>query len=279
MRDQMQLECFVRDIERSFAEAWDVFVDYEHAATTDRDVMYYEGPLRGYVESLYIRLLFAFEILGLTNLLADLRSGYEGAHRDAPTAIDITDTGYPYSPALDFLERYFRPLRASVPSKEENEKIASLQHLERVLRGTPKLIRDRKLKPKNETEIRNAMYDTLIHFYPDAVRDVPIAKQSKTYKPDIGVPSLKAAVEYKFADSEVELKKALGGIYEDVGGYAGSEDWKNFFAVIYMTDDFLTQAQVDAEFHVSKVDRAWKPLLITGRGGRKRRKPAKKSAS
>lgn len=269
MKEQLQLERLVRDIEKSFGEAWDVFADYEYALTSRQDQEYYEEPLHDHVKSIYVRLQFAYEILGLAGLLSEMRGGF-GAHQESLTAIAFTATGHPYSPSLDYLGTYFRPLKASVPSLVGADAAAALQQLERILRGTPKLLKDRNLEPKNEKEIRQAVYDTLIHFYPDTVREVPIAKQSKVYKPDIGVPTLKAAIEYKFVDSEAELKTALGGIYEDVGGYAGSEDWTTFFAIIYITDNFLTQAQVDAEFKMSKVDRAWRPILVPGRGARKK---------
>jgi hypothetical protein len=120
------------------------------------------------------------------------------------------------------------------------------------------------------TYTTHCTYRTLIHVFPDTGREVPIAKVSKCYKPDIGVPSLKAAIEFKFADTDAELKKSIGGIYEDVAGYGGSEDWRHFYAVFYMTDAFITQHQVEAEFKVSKVDRQWKPIVVQGRGSRKR---------
>jgi hypothetical protein len=71
------------------------------------------------------------------------------------------------------------------------------------------------------------------------------------------VRSLKAAVEYKFVTSEQEARSALGQIYEDIYGYAGSADWTRFCAVIYMTDAFLTQAQVDAEWQLTDVPHCW----------------------
>jgi YD repeat-containing protein len=83
----------------------------------------------------------------------------------------------------------------------------------------------------------------------------------------IGVKSLKAAAEYKFADSEDEVKKAVGGLYEDMHGYE-CEDWKIFYAVIYMTDAFFTQDQIIAEFKSTGVHENWKPLLVVGRGSR-----------
>jgi hypothetical protein len=55
-------------------------------------------------------------------------------------------------------------------------------------------------------------------------------------------------------------KEFTRNIFEDIQGYAGSEDWKTFYAVIYQTDHFMTQAQIDEEFKLSKVDHNWKPI-------------------
>lgn len=56
-------------------------------------------------------------------------------------------------------------------------------------------------------------------------------------------------------------------------GYAGSEDWKHFFAVVYMTDAFFTQQQIMAEFKHTKADDNWKPILVIGKGARKKKVP------
>jgi hypothetical protein len=273
MREQVQLECIVRDLERSFKEAWDIFANYEWAKMSRQDDSYYRESLHDYIRSIYVRLRFAYEALGLSSMLGELKAGFE-AHQGNLSAVDVTPLGDPYSSPLAYLGSYFRPLKASVPSRQEVEAAAAVQQLERILLGTPKLVKDRGLEPENEKDVRKAMYDLLIHPYPDTVREVPIAKQSKVYKPDIGIPSLKTAVEYKFGTTEQEIKTALGGIYQDVAAYAGSSDWTVFFAVIYMTEPFLTQAQVEAEFRMSKIDRSWRPLLVVGKGNRRNKKTA-----
>ena len=94
---------------------------------------------------------------------------------------------------------------------------------------------------------------------------------TKTYKPDIGIKSLSTAIEYKFADSVEEVKKAVGGLYEDMRGYSGSKDWTTFYAVIYMTDAFFTQQQIMSEFERTSEDENWKPLLVIGKGARAKR--------
>ncbi|MDR5769724.1 hypothetical protein [Caballeronia sp. LZ028] len=148
------------------------------------------------------------------------------------------------------------------------------KQFEGILINTPKIVKDRSVEPSNEAEVRKCVYDLLIHVFPDAVREASIIQGTKTYKPDIGVKSLKTAAEYKFADSVEEAKKAIGGLYEDMRGYAGSEDWTHFFAVVYMTDAFFTQQQIMAEFKHTRADDNWKPILVIGKGGRKKKAPA-----
>lgn len=265
MNTPLKIDAVVGDLQRAFQIAWAEFSDLATSImSSSGGASYYDEELKGSIVSIYIRLQFAFELLGLATLLGELRSGFEEYRKDL-TAVDITAFGHPTSPTLDYLYRYFHPLKISVTGVVGGDISEGVQQLERILLGTPKLIHDRKLQPKRELDVSGAMYQLLIHPYPDAVRDVPIAKQSKTYKPDIGIPSLKTAIEYKFVTSEKTLKSALGGIYEDVSGYAGSQDWKTFFVVIYMTELFLTQAQVEAEFKMSVSSGAWKPLLVVGK--------------
>ena len=145
-----------------------------------------------------------------------------------------------------------------------------IEHLERILLNTPKIVYDNKLDPSNENDVRNVVYNLLVHVFPSTLREISISQVTKTYKPDIGVQSLKAAIEYKFADSKDEVKKAIGGLYEDMRGYSGSEDWKVFYAVVYMTDAYFTSDQIKAEFAHTESDKNWKPILVHGKGARKR---------
>ena len=274
MRDQLQLESTVNALSASTQSAWAVFNDYAQALmTSPSEPERYEELLSFRIRSLYVRVAFALEALELRSLLDELEKGFK-PFRKNPTILASDWLGEPYPRALVYLDDFVSALRASVG--KTGEATAGLVQLERILLGTPKLIRDRGITPRNESMVRNAMYELLLHPYPDTVRDVRLPKVSKTYKPDIGIPSLKAAIEYKFVDNDRDAKTAIGGVYEDVKGYAGSADWKHFFAVFYLTAAFVTPAQVDAEFKLSGVDHSWKPLLVTG-GGRRRRGREKKA--
>ena len=263
-------------MEAKVSQAWDAASNMESALmSSDEDgAEYYEDLLRYKLDGLLIDISFVLELLGLQSLLSQFKEEIQGykeknkgkLHNLAPGVFgDLT------YPAIGLINRYITAisLTADVPDDEDSiEKQRS--HLERILVSTPKIIHDREIKPQSEADVRKAVYDILIHIFPDTVREVPIAKVSKTYKPDIGIKSLKTAVEYKFADSKEEVKRCIGGVYEDIKGYEGSEDWKFFYAVIYMTDAFFTQAQINEEFKMSGVEHNWKPILVVGRGERKK---------
>lgn len=273
MNDVIGVGQAVADLTENVRSAWRTFADYEaHLMTSGGEPEVHEEILEHEIEALYVHLMFILEALELRSLLVEFKDGFQ-RYRKNLTAISVSRLGEAYPPALEYIRRYASPLRAAFDLA--NPEVDKLQQLERILLGTPKIVRDRNIEPCRENDVRNALYELLLHVYPDTVREVPIGKVSKTYKPDIGIPSLKAAIEYKFATTAGELKKAIGGVFEDVGGYAGSEDWKNFFAVFYATDAFLTPAQVEAEFRLSGIDKSWTPLIVTGKGERRSRRPAK----
>lgn len=162
-----------------------------------------------------------------------------------------------------------RTMFDSIATMVEGREVTGLRVFETMLQNTPKIIERADLSPRNEAEVREAVLGALQLAFRDVVREVPIPKSIKTYKPDIGVPSLMAAAEYKFIDSMAEAKAALDGIYADMRGYSGHHSWRSFYAVLYMTGNFYTQADVDHEFRLVKADLNWTPLVVVGPGARK----------
>ena len=223
------------------------------------------------LECIKLKFDFAYEFLNLSKLHDQLNEEfkkYEGK-LDKLKCLPITDDFY--SPVLWLFEQHLSALTShiEIDNEKESATINRFELLERILLETPKMLTNREKEPKNEAEVKNEVFYTLAHVFPDTVREIPISKVSKVYKPDIGIRSLKSAIEYKFVNSEQEAKIAIGGIFEDISRYEGSRDWTTFYAVIYMTDHFITQARVEAEFKLSKVSHHWKPIIVFGKGKRK----------
>jgi hypothetical protein len=148
-----------------------------------------------------------------------------------------------------------------------------------MLASTSVIVEQAGVIPGSEREVRDAMFRHLKIVFPDIQRDVSIIKATKVYKPDFAIRELKAGIEYKFAATESEARNLLGGIYEDIHGYAGSEDWTEFYAVLYLGGPFLTQHQVEAEWNISDPSKHWHPILVFGAGARKPRRSPRRATT
>lgn len=236
--------------------------------------------LESYIRSIYLFLANIYEAIDQKESMKLLINDFSAAEESGISSlIMLPYVGEFHSEVVGMLSRHqtaladllgFGEMTGTDATREE-------QHLERILLNTPKIIFDRGLVPENEKAVRKAVYDVLVHVFPSTLREIPVPQVTKTYKPDIGVQSLKVAIEYKFSGSEEEVKKAVGGLYEDMRGYAGSEDWTKFYAVIYMSEPFFTIDQIMSEFKHTRADDNWVPILVHGAG--KRRKEKAKSAA
>jgi hypothetical protein len=223
------------------------------------------------INNAIVKIKFCLEQLKLIELLGDFNHEIKLESGFSEELLEIPYVDVLYSPTIDVIEKYASAICCYYQDEDETtyKEQSDITLLEQILRGTGKLIMDSNLIPSNEAEIRKEIYKILIHVFPMTVREIPIAKVSATFKPDIGIRNLKTAIEYKFIDSANEAKVSIRGVFEDIQGYAGSQDWTKFYAVFYMTDNFLTVDQIKAEFKLSKVKHTWKPILIIGKGGRK----------
>jgi hypothetical protein len=111
------------------------------------------------------------------------------------------------------------------------------------------------------------MHDYLESFFTEFRRSVQINGIIKNFQPDCGVRNLGVAIEFKFATTKEEVTRSLGGIFEDVSGYAGSKDWTRFYTVIYQTEAFESEDRFRSELTRAGALN-WQAILVTGAGGR-----------
>lgn len=272
-KDFLQIEKAKSSVEKGL---WDRMYDCLKKESEFYDVHNSnQENLTFWLKTAEVKIFFACEYLQLLDLKKDLKSELD-LYIDKYHELQFNaDFDFFYSDVFDILKKYLSAIVSQIEINDEmdysSEYSKQQNLLNQIIRGTPKLLTDLSIIPHNESIIRNTAYNILTQVFPDTVREESISKVTKVFKPDIGIRSLKTAIEYKFISSKEEAKKAIGGIFEDVGGYEGSEDWKVFYAVLYMTDNFLTQEQVEAEFKIAKIPSYWKIILLFGKGERKKK--------
>jgi hypothetical protein len=217
------------------------------------------------LEKAYRDLAILAERLSLPKLRKDIVGTRKG-HKDI-TNLEVSDYDIElHSPPLADAWSYFDSLSAMTVGRA----VSGLGIFETILGNTGRLIAERCLQPHKETQVHDEIEKVLKLCFSNVAREIPLHQPLKTYKPDVGVPELMAAVEYKFIDSKAKAKTAVGGIYEDLRGYSAHRDrWRNFYAVFYMSEPFMTQKELDTEWRLVGADRSWTPMIVHGPMGPK----------
>jgi hypothetical protein len=171
-------------------------------------------------------------------------------------------------PILDCFLVLTRPEKAPPPDLVARRDRARLEH---ALRSLAKLCRERDVVPQREFDVQKVMRSHLEGVFDDYVTKPSIDKPLVHFEPDGGIPSLKAAIECKFVSTESEVKEAVHGLTEDLSGYAGSNQWTEFYSVVYMTEAFATEGQFRTALGKSGHAGGWTTILVTGAGSRKPR--------
>lgn len=144
-------------------------------------------------------------------------------------------------------------------------KVAGVRYLENILRNTATIILDLKRDPQSEPEVYNAVKPVIYAVFPDAKgAGSNFLKTAKEYKPDILIPEIRVAVEYKYAQSEKRLKTLIDQICADQKGYSGDSDYALFYAVFYVTADFWGPARFAKAWEDCGFPKDWRGIYVVG---------------
>ena len=186
------------------------------------------------------------------------------SEKDGLQHIDVNrEFDFCSSPALIFTGRLIEALRMSVTKQISSDEARILDRLEAMLKDTAALVHRRGKPPANELELQKIMHDYLSACFPDFRDNPKIGGTLKDFKPDCGIASVGAAIEFKIAHTKEKAKVAFSGVMEDTGGYKGSKDWTRFYAVIFQAKPFILGSHLESDMKRIKAA-TWKACLVSG---------------
>jgi hypothetical protein len=153
-------------------------------------------------------------------------------------------------------------------SSEDNEQLTKrtgLAYLEHILESTGVTIRELGRSPSTESQVYQSVRVVCKATFPN----VQFPSQSfqttaKCYIPDILVPSLNCAIEYKYADSEKRLIETIDQILIDVVGYNKHPLYKLFYAVFYTKPGIISRQRFKDIWQEKEFPDYWKGILVEG---------------
>ena len=239
------------------------------------DGPFYEAPQAAFeyqLNILYEVLLIVLEGAGLPDTRLRLQSCWAGLETNGIGKGDY-DEEFQYfeNKPFEYLSHIVDGLRTLLSGAVQSYELFEVEKLETILRKTPTLLYRRGIQPMKEGDILEVMRDYLDAFFTEFQASVRIPSLiRKNFQPDCGIRNLKAAIEFKYATTKNEVKRALSGVFEDIAAYSGSLDWVRYYAVVYQTSAFESEDRFRSELK-GKGALTWVPILVTGEGSRKRR--------
>lgn len=240
---------------------------FHHRISYERGV--YDEPrfaLEANLRELHDILLVVLEAAELPETRASLLKSWSEFTSEANSlrkTVDDDQYENSVSPPLNFLARIINGLRISSTEGISSEDAWTLNRLEEMLRDTPGLVHGRNCKPETEKDLQKIMHDYLRACFPDFRLNPSIGGTIKNFKPDCGIATVSAAIEFKIVHTREQVAVAFSGIAEDSAGYKGSKDWTRFYAVLYQGQPFMLESHLRHD--VKRIGAAtWKPIVVNG---------------
>jgi hypothetical protein len=198
------------------------------------------------------------------------------------------DIGEEWSETVYEFWKYFYPFAEFIREEQIDDyhTKTGLKYLETILESTANILHEMKITPSKESDVYDTVGIVVRSIFPNnKLPTEAFVKPAGCYKPDILLPQLKTAIEYKYAATEKEVNRTMDQILADVKGYSNNSQYKHFYAVFYVKAGAVSQKRFDVLWQSKDFPANWHPVmsegLLSGKkktGIKKGRTPIKKQA-
>lgn len=226
------------------------------------------APMEEILESLHTATICLFDANNLQSylkhFLIKFKRNFDSHHAATKYEIDHYWSGEPYNIFLRNLGDFLTPLGV-LSDTSRFLKLSGVKYLETILKNTATILHKKKEIPKSEPDVYKAVKDVIEVIFPSSLNPKSnFLKITNEYKPDILIPELHCAIEYKYADSAQKLTATIASISDDVKGYTGDDHYQVFYTVFYVTEDFWGKDKFKLAWKEKNFPDNWKAYYIVG---------------
>lgn len=226
----------------------------------------YADSIIYWMKRLYLCILVYLELRGLNQYLSKFRDKFEEsieASSEILKRIPVDDEHSIYSitPPLLMLENFQLYLAPFVGLSESAEHLFENDLLINILKSTKQILTKNKVTPSNEAEIYREV-KWVLDFYFDTRKAVSrFIKKHTNYKPDILIPEIKTAIEYKFVRDSANVDTYLDQLIVDARVYTDDPGYSKFVAVLCLENSILPEGNVLQAWKERKFPSNW--IIVT----------------
>ncbi len=260
-----QIQKLIKSIETEFF----YFVMDEQSKNTT--LQYYpdwtKQLLQDQISELYLLIVSYLESKGMPLFLKEFKKQFSTLAFDKTNNFKSNIFHPEGDPELELINGYkrflasFRFFDYNAAKDDEEKRVFS------ILENTDYIIKKLKTTIKNEASIYNEVKWILSIYYPSCREKMKASfiQEFKSYEPDILIPELKVAIEYKYlraSDKQSKIEEYIDAIRIDATNYEGDYRYESFIAVIYVEDSAIaTPASIRVAWKAKKFPANWKLII------------------
>jgi len=220
------------------------------------------------IKKIYLLIVAYLELRNQSSLCEIFRVRYENKIEDDKFLMrshlqPYEDDNFGSLTTLWEFEAFLSPFEAFSYSPAVNQTTA-LEQLESILSETHHVLTHNNVEPENETKVYAEMKWLLQFMYP-SIRSKGTARlieKFKKYNPDILIPEIEAAVEYKYIREQTNPANYIDELWIDASVYHKDPEYKHFFAVMFFQRNKLhTRDSIKQAWSEKKFPSNWRLIL------------------
>ena len=229
-----------------------------------------EAWMHDTLKRIYLLILGYLESRKLPQFAQTFKDRYEAKLDDRNFMLDAGSI--PFDEGMDehlYRLREFEDFLLPFPAfnVHREEKRISGHMLESVLSNTHLIIKETGKTITNETSVYSSVQWFLEMLYPDCrYSPVPIFPgKFKTYRPDLHIPELQTAIEYKLIRPGANPEEHIDQVKTDAINYRYHDRYNLFYAVLYFIDNKKYKKEALESCWKSKnFPPNWKLIIVNG---------------
>jgi hypothetical protein len=221
------------------------------------------------IDRIFLSLVAYFEVLNLPIFLSRFISHFEQKIKERKIYEKYyhEDSGEFISETLTDIFAFLRPFILFSEDEEYVLRKKGIIYLNRVLENTDRIIKLQGKVCNNESDIYKTVKPYIEIFFPQAAHTEGhvILNKLKCYKPDLFIPDLHSAVEYKLIDEKSDIAKTISEIADDVIGYKekiGKIGYNIFYTVYYIKNVSITKERLSELWKEREYPENWNLIAV-----------------
>lgn len=237
--------------------------------------------LKTRIRDLYHLILAYLEAKQMTNFLDTFKSTFKDKIGDDDFILNEELTNPEGEPELTIINSFKQFLDVFKTFDYKQTREDEIIKLLSILKNTDFILKNCNSDIINEADIYKQVKWVLGLFYPSCrkLNKASFIQEFKTYNPDILIPELKVAIEYKHIKTKDDnIDDFIDQIRNDATNYVGDYRYEYFIAVIYFEDTSIaTPESIEIAWKTKRFPNNWELVIVNGSPNKSKTKANKVS--